>query len=82
MADKGWQRAFDDHIALPDGRVLKTLRDAGHYVAGLPTATQSLSTWHLAAEMLLFAAERGGMTGRRSKCRDDISKPLLDTRHV
>jgi hypothetical protein len=29
-----WSRAFDDPIPLPDGRVLRTLHDAGHY-AGL-----------------------------------------------
>jgi hypothetical protein len=61
MADKGWQREFDDPIVLPDGRVLRTLRDAGEFVAGLPKATQSLSAWQLAAEMLLSAAERGGI---------------------
>ena len=61
MADKGWRREFDDPVTLPDGRVLKTLRDARHYVAGLPKATQSLSAWQLAAEMLLNAAERGGI---------------------
>jgi hypothetical protein len=52
---------FDDPIALPDGRKLRTLRDAGHYVAALPKATQSLPAWQLAAEMLLGAAERGGI---------------------
>jgi DNA-binding transcriptional LysR family regulator len=38
------------------------LRDAGHYVAALPKATQSLPVWQVAAEMLLNAAERGGIT--------------------
>ena len=32
-----------------------------HYVVALPKATQSLPAWQLAAEMLLNAAERGGM---------------------
>jgi hypothetical protein len=34
-ADADWHRAFDDSIPVPDGRVLKTLHDAGHYVAAL-----------------------------------------------
>ena len=54
-----WSRHFDDPITLPDGWVL--LGDAGHYVAALPKATQSRPAWQLAAEMLLNAAERGGM---------------------
>jgi hypothetical protein len=62
MIGKAWQSAFDDPITLPDGRELRTLRDAGHYVAALPKATQSLPVWQLAAEMLLNAAERGGIT--------------------
>ena len=37
MAD--WHRAFDDPIPVPDGRVLKTLYDAGHYATALPKAT-------------------------------------------
>jgi hypothetical protein len=32
MAD--WHRAFDDPIPVPDGRVLKTLHDAGHVARG------------------------------------------------
>jgi hypothetical protein len=37
---KGWSRAFDDPIELPDGRTLRTLADAGHYIAALPKAMQ------------------------------------------
>jgi hypothetical protein len=40
MPDKGWHRPFDDPIRLPDGRELRTLADAGHYVAALPKAVQ------------------------------------------
>lgn len=32
MPDKGWFRAFDDPIALPDGRKLVTLLDTGEYI--------------------------------------------------
>ena len=31
LADRGWKRAFDDPIVLPDGRELVTLKDAGNY---------------------------------------------------
>jgi hypothetical protein len=61
LAALSWSRHFDDPITLPDGRVLRTLGDAGHYVAALPKATQNLPAWQLAAEMLLNAAERGGL---------------------
>ena len=40
MPDKGESRTFDDLIPLPDGGDLRTLRDAGHYVAALPKAVQ------------------------------------------
>jgi hypothetical protein len=59
MNERGRHRTFDDPITLPNGRVLKTLGDAGHYVARLPKATQQRPEWQLAAEMLLNAAERG-----------------------
>lgn len=45
MEEKGWSRHFDDPIALPDGRELVTLRDAGNYIA---------------AQCLLAAVEKGG----------------------
>jgi hypothetical protein len=36
MPDKGWHRPFDDLIPLADGGELRTLRDAGNFIAGLP----------------------------------------------
>jgi hypothetical protein len=38
MAD--WHRAFDDPIPVPDGRVRKTVHDAGHYATALPKVVQ------------------------------------------
>jgi hypothetical protein len=32
----GWLGAFDDPIPLPGRRVLRTLRDAGNFIAKLP----------------------------------------------
>jgi hypothetical protein len=61
MGAKGWSRPFDDEIALPVGRVLRTLRDAGEYVTALSKADQSKPHWQTAARELMMAAERGGI---------------------
>lgn len=57
----GWDRRFAEPIALPDGRLLATLREAGGYIAGLPSAKSSLPHWQTAARELLISAERGGI---------------------
>lgn len=57
-----WSRRFDDPIALPDGRELVTLRDAGGYIAKLPARTQKLAEWQAAAGALLVVTEHGGPT--------------------
>jgi hypothetical protein len=36
MTEKGWHRAFDDPIPLPDGSELRILCDEGNYIAKLP----------------------------------------------
>ena len=54
-----WSRRFDDPIALPDARVLETLRDAGNYVTALAKAKHNQPEWRLAAAMLMQAAEDG-----------------------
>jgi hypothetical protein len=58
-ADKGWAREFDEAILLPDGRELRTLLDAGHYVQKLPRATLERPEWNVAMKTLLMAAEDG-----------------------
>ena len=55
-----WSRAFHIPIALPDGRVFRTLRDAGEYIQELPKAIHQRPEWQVAAEMLLEAAESKG----------------------
>lgn len=61
--DRGWNRPFDDPIALPDGRMLRTLGDAGHHIAGLPKAVHDAEQWwQAAAQALLLVAEHGGPT--------------------
>lgn len=36
MPDEGCARAFDDPIPLPNGGELRTLRDAGNFIAKVP----------------------------------------------
>ena len=55
-----WSRPFEEPIPLPDGRTLRTLRDAADYITGLPKAEQDLAVWQTAVEALIMAAEDRG----------------------
>ncbi|MBR0687369.1 hypothetical protein JQ594_15665 [Bradyrhizobium manausense] len=55
-----WSRAFDTPIALPDGRELLTLRDAGAYISALPETTQHRREWQAAAEALILVVDHNG----------------------
>jgi hypothetical protein len=57
-----WSAAFETPIALPDGRELVTLMDAGEYIAALPAAAQKRPEWQAATVALMLVAERGGAT--------------------
>jgi hypothetical protein len=59
MADKGWQRKFEDPIPLPDGRKLVTLRDAADYITSLPKKESDLPEWQTAIEVLMLVARSG-----------------------
>ena len=52
-----WSRCFDEPISLPDGRLLRTLLDAGQHVAKLPEAQHERPEWRKAIALLLGAAE-------------------------
>ncbi len=56
-----WSRAFDEPIALPDGRTQVRLLDAGEYIAALPKKEHDAPEWRAAAALLLVV-ERGGPT--------------------
>ncbi|GLR87754.1 hypothetical protein [Bradyrhizobium iriomotense] len=58
---KGWGRPSDEPIAVPGGKLV-TLRDAGHYIAGLPKAVHDRPEWQAAMEALMLVVERGGPT--------------------
>ena len=53
MADKGWQRKFENPIALPDGRKLVTLRDAADYITALPKKESALPEWQAETQALM-----------------------------
>lgn len=55
-----WSRRFDDPVTLPDGRILRTLREAGDYIMALPVKARQSEAWLAAAEALLMAAEDRG----------------------
>jgi hypothetical protein len=52
---------FDEPIALPKDKALRTLREAGEHVAALPRKEAALPHWQLAVQCLLSAAEHGGI---------------------
>jgi len=58
---EGWSRSFDDPIALPNGGSLLTLRDAGVYIVALPPREAKQPNWQTAMQLLISAAERGGI---------------------
>ena len=62
ISNRGWARDFDEPIALPDGRALRTLRDAGDYITKLPKGEHAAPEWQAAMEALILVAELGGPT--------------------
>lgn len=62
LADRSWGRPFEEPIEVDGREPLRTLREAGEYIAGLPKAQQQLPHWLAATEALMLVAERGGPT--------------------
>ena len=62
MPDKGWHRTFDDPIPLTGGGELRTLRDAGNYIAKLSKREHDTFAWRAAIVALMLVAEHGGDT--------------------
>jgi hypothetical protein len=52
-----WSRRFDDPVILPDGRELRTLRDAASHIQKLPKAEASKPHWQMATKILIETAE-------------------------
>jgi hypothetical protein len=57
----GWSRHFFDPIPTGDGGEFRTLRDAGIYILGLPLPKPSASIGKSQMELLISAAEKGGI---------------------
>jgi len=57
-----WQQFFRDPIELSDGRVLRSLRDAGEFIQTLPKATHDRPEWQAAVQALLLVVEHDGDT--------------------
>lgn len=55
-----WSARFFEPIVLPDGRKLKTLRDAATYITALPKAEHDAGEWQTAMRVLLLVAEHNG----------------------
>jgi hypothetical protein len=51
---------LDDFIPVPHGGELRTLRDAGHFIAKLPKREHGRFAWRAAIEALMLVAEHGG----------------------
>ena len=45
MKPEGWDTPFDTPITLPKGQKLKSLRDAGNYMASLPPREHRRAEW-------------------------------------
>ena len=75
LADRGWKRAFDDPIPLPDGRELVTLKDAGTYITKLPKAEHEAPEWQAAMEALILVATKGGPTTLARNRGDASTEP-------
>jgi hypothetical protein len=55
-----WSKRFFEPIILPDGRKLRTLRDAATYVTSLPKKEHDAEEWRTATSVLLLVAEQDG----------------------
>lgn len=55
-----WSRRFNDPIELPDGRTIKTLKEAAAYGLKLPKDMAASEPWQTAADVLHKAAGHGG----------------------
>jgi hypothetical protein len=55
-----WDSKFPEPIAVPVGKPLVTLREAGQYIAALPAETHSTEAWLSAMHVLIQAADHGG----------------------
>jgi hypothetical protein len=49
MAERGWNRRFDEPIPTPKGKPLITLRNAAAYITALPKKEADAAEWQAAS---------------------------------
>lgn len=52
-----WLTPFEDPIALPNGQLLHTLKDAADYITILPVEEFGLAPWQAAMEALISCSQ-------------------------
>jgi hypothetical protein len=57
---RGWDRAFDDPIPLPNGSELVRLRAAGNFIAKLPKREHDAPEWQAAIRALMLVVAHDG----------------------
>jgi hypothetical protein len=57
-----WTQFFRDPIELPDGRTLRSLRDAGEFIQSLPKTMHERPEWKEAVKALLLFVDHDGDT--------------------
>jgi hypothetical protein len=57
-----WDQRLDRPVALPDGKILRTLEDVRLYILALPRSEHETTAWQVAIEALVLAA---GVHGHR-----------------
>ena len=62
-AQPTWSKPLARPLALRNGTVLRTLRDARHFIATLPEELQRRASWQHVARLLWDAAERESHPG-------------------
>jgi hypothetical protein len=53
-----WDQRFSEPIAVPKGKSLATLRDAGTYISKLPKTEHEATEWQTAVQCLMQAADK------------------------
>jgi hypothetical protein len=57
-----WEQELFEPIELPDGLVLRTLRDAGQFIQELPKSTHDRPEWQAVVQALLLVVDHNGDT--------------------
>jgi hypothetical protein len=74
-----WHARLNKPIRLTDGRVLRTLNDVLELLVELPEATRLAPHWQRLAEVLLSAAQTGGLIDvATDQLKEAMRRPPFD----